>query len=209
MLIWLVVIGPMFVYPIARWKSHREGGMDTQLGLKVVLHYFRMLGFQLLLGGILIVLWTVISKGSDKGDLYRAGFGFIVPAGILYGVHLALLQRSNDAQYPIVRRLFLGYNLLVTGLLGAVALVVACQALFAKGSSGNEGRLFFAGVLVYCGAWAGCGIQFGRLVFGDNFSASQGPPSNVVPPSTPAASASGGSSLPSLGGGAFPPIDSK
>ena len=212
-LIWLVAIGPMLMYPLARWKAHREAYVDTQLGLKVALHYFRMMGFQLLLLGTLVLVWTVISKGSDKGDMYRAAFGFIVPAGILFGVHHVLIGKTNDAQYPNVRRLFLGYNLIITGLLGAVALVLSFQALFAKGSTGNEGRLFFAGLVVYCGAWAACGVQFGRTVFGD-YGSGASPPGNVVaapPPPAPGAQASGGGGpqLPSLGGGSYPPIDQK
>jgi hypothetical protein len=108
-----------------------------------------------------------------------------------------------------VNRLFQGYNLLVTGLLGFSALVFACQALFAKGSSGDVGRFIFAAVLIYVAAWATCGIQFGRLVLGGPGAAA--PPGNIVtpPPPTPPAQASGGSSLPSLSSGSFPPIEPK
>lgn len=205
-LLWLLVMGPLLIYPIARWKLHREQSVDNQLGVKVALHYFRMLGFQLILLGTTLLVWTVIMKASEKGDLYRASFGFLVPGAIVFGVHSALVNRTNDAQYPSVNRLFQGYNLLVTGLLGFSALVFACQALFAKGSSGDVGRFIFAAVLIYVSAWAACGIQFGRLVLGGPGVA---PPSNIAspPPPMPPAQASGGSSLPSLSSGSFPPID--
>jgi hypothetical protein len=114
-----------------------------------------------------------------------------------------------------VRRLFAGYNLLVTGILGFVALLFAFQVFFKKGSAGDAGRLGIAAVLVYVGAWAACGIQFGRIVFGDHTSAA--PPSNVIPPGGPSnvtaqgATASGASGpvLPSLSAGTYPPIDQK
>jgi len=208
MLLWLVVIGPFVIYPIARWKLHREQSTDNQLGLKVALHYFRMTAFQLLLLGAVVLIYAVIGKGSDKGDIYRAAFGFLVPSGIVLGVHGMLVARTNDASYPAAHRLFMGYNLLVVGLFGFAALVAGCQALFAKGSAGDPGRLLFAAVLVYCGAWAACGIQFGRRVLGGPGAAS-GPPDHVVMPPAAMPPPPAGPSLPPLSAGSFPPIEPK
>lgn len=208
MLLWLVVIGPLVLYPIARWKLHREGATDNQLGLKTAMHYFRMIAFQLLLAGGVMLVYAVIGKGSDKGDLYRAAFGFLVPAGIVFGVHTMLVGRTNDVQYSGVHRLFMGYNLLVVGLLGFVALVIGFQALFAKGKVGDVGRLLFAAVLVYCGAWAACGIQFARRVLGGPGAAS-GPPDHVITPASAMPPPPAGPSLPPLSAGSFPPIDPK
>lgn len=206
MLLWLVVIGPLLVYPLARWRANRDGAPDNHLGIKVALHYFRMLGFQLLLLGTVILVWTILSKGGGKGDMYRAAFGFLVPGALVFGAHAAFVPRTNDAFLPAVRRLFMGYNLIVTGLLGFVALVLACQALFAKGSSGNEGRLFFAGLLVYGGAWVACGISFARVVLGDTSVAASGA---YAPPPPPPPPPPAGPSLPSLSAGSFPPIEPK
>ncbi len=207
--LWLWVIGPLLLYPAARWKANREQVTDPQLGLKVALHYFALLAFQLVLLAVVIILFTLFSKaGSSKGTGLRAGFGLLIPAvGVLVG-HLTLLKRTNETQFPGVRRLFLGYNLAVTGLVGFAALVFAFQVFFAKGSAGDAGRLAIAGVLVYTGAWVACGIQFGRVVFGDH---SAGPPSNVVPPSAsgPTSPQQSGPMLPPLGAGSFPPIDQK
>jgi hypothetical protein len=208
MLLWLVVIGPLVIYPLARWKLNREQSIDNQLGVKVALHYFRMASFQLLLAGGVMLVYAVIGKGSDKGDLYRIAFGFLVPAGIVFGVHSVLVGRTNDASHPGVHRLFMGYNLLVVGLFGFAELVAGFQILFSKSSgSGDVGRLFFAAVLVYCGAWAACGIQFARRVFGGP-GASSGSLDHVITPSampTPPA----GPQLPPLSAGSFPPIEPK
>jgi hypothetical protein len=207
MLLWLVVIGPLVLYPIARWKLHREGATDNQLGLKTAMHYFRMVAFQLLLAGGVMLVYAVIGKGSDKGDLYRVAFGFLVPAGIVFGVHTMLVARTNDLQYSGVHRLFMGYNLLVVGLLGFVALVMGFQALFAKGNVGDIGRLLFAAVLVYCGAWAACGIQFARRVLGG--PGVSGTPDHVVMPPAAVPPPPAGPSLPPLSAGSFPPIEPK
>jgi hypothetical protein len=205
----LWVTGPLLIYPIARWKAHREGIHDPQLGLKVALEFFALLAFQLLLLALVIVIFTLFSKesSSDKGQLYRIGFALLIPSAAVLGAHLVLLKRTNQDQYPGVRRLFLGYNLLVTGLAGFFALLFAFQMFFKKGSAGNEGRFALAAVLVYIGAWVASGFQFGRLVFGDQAV----PPSNVIPPSAPAniATQQSGPVLPSLSAGTYPPIDQK
>ncbi|HTL35926.1 MAG TPA: hypothetical protein VL326_22505 [Kofleriaceae bacterium] len=201
--LWLVVLGPLVLYPVARWKAHREPHLDTQLGLKVALHTFRFIAFQLLLVGAMIVLWTVMRKTSDgRGDFYRAGFGLLLPAALVFGGHVMLLMRTNDSMFPTVRRLYFGYNLVVTGLLGLVALVVASEALFSKGSSGDNGRLCYAAFVVYVAAWVGCGWHYINFVATD----SSAPPQNIVPPAPGMQAAAGqGPGLPSLGGG-FPPV---
>ena len=206
MLLWLLVIGPLILYPVARWRANRDAYMDPQLGMKVALHYFKLLAFQTLLLGGTLLIWTVISKNNgDKGSFYRAAFGFLVPGGIVFGAHVALLKKTNDEVFAGVRRLFLGYNLLVTGLLGFTALVFGFQALFAKGSSGDAGRVFVAAILVYCGAWAGIGALFVKEVLGPGSSA---PPQSAMPPSPPAHGPAATPGLPPLStGGSFPPID--
>jgi hypothetical protein len=207
--VWLWLIGPLLLYPVARWKANREQVSDPQLGLKVALSYFALLAFQLVLLAAVIILFTVFSKGgSGKGAAFRAGFGLLIPAAGVLVAHLVLLRRTNQERFPGVRRLFMGYNLAVTGLVGFAALLFAFQMFFKRGSAGDEGRLAIAGLLVYVGAWVACGIQFGRVVFGDP---SEGPPSNVVPPSapTPITPQQSGPTLPSLGAGSYPPIDQK
>jgi hypothetical protein len=207
----LLVFGPLLLYPLARWKLHRAQVEDPQLGLKVVLHYFALIAFQLLLVAGVIIIFTLFAKDStSKGSFYRAGFALLVPAATVFFTHvLGFLRRTNQDQFPTVRRLFLGYNLAITGLVGFVMLLVAFQLFFKKGSAGDEGRLAIAGVLVYVGAWAACGIQFGRAVIGDN-SASAGPPSaSAAPPIMSVPTVQSGPVLPSLSSGTYPPIDQK
>jgi hypothetical protein len=183
LLVWLLLFGPLVIYPIARWKAQRDTYVDTQIGLKVAVHHFRMIALQLLLLGGTLLMFALISKSAGKSSIYRAAFGFLVPGAIVFVAHGALVGRTNDVHFPSVRRLFLGYNLLVTGLIGFIALVIGCQMLFAKGSAGDEGRLALAGVFVYGGAWAASAALFARVVFGDWTAA--GRPGNVMPPPAP------------------------
>ena len=199
-LLWLLGLAPLVLYPMARWKAQREPHVDNQLGLKVALHYFKLIAFQLLLIGAMVILTTIIRKGGNKGDGFRAGFGYLVPAAIVFAAHIAMLKRTTDEVLVSVRRLFMGYNLVVTGLIGTCALVVGFQALFAKGTS-DDGRLYLAACLVYVTAWVACGARFAGLVGADLTGAP--PQQAVAPPAPPPA----GPSLPSLGGGSFPPVN--
>ena len=222
MLISITIFAPIVLYLVARWKAAKDPDVDRHLGLKVALHYFAISAFQLGLAGLTLLVWALITTAPSemKSVFNRIALGMLMPAGLVFAAHFSLLKRTNDAERTAVRRLFGGYNLIVTGLLGFIALVIAFQALFAKGSSGEMGRAAGAMVLVYGTAWAIVGWRFGMQVLtGGPGSTSASPPqpgSSAPPPpaapsapsSTPAPPASTGG-LPSLGGGAFPPIEPK
>ena len=205
-LLGLIVVGPLVLYPVARWKASREPYPDPQLGLKCALHYFRIVSFHLLLVGAVVVLWALFRKASaGRGDLYRLGFGLVLPAALVFGAHVMLLMRTNDHVFGAVRRLSFGYNLVVTGLLGLIALVLASKTLFAKGPASDAERICFAALLVYVPAWIGCAWHFMTVL---DVGSNAAPPQNIVPPA-PMANAAGGAQgpgLPSLGGG-FPPVN--
>jgi hypothetical protein len=223
MLVTLTIFAPIVMYVVARWRAAKDPDTDRHLGLKVALHYFAITAFQMGLAALTLLVWAMITTAPSemKSVFYRVAFGMLMPAGLVFAAHLSLLKRTNDAERTSVRRLFGGYNLIVTGLIGFIALVIAFQALFAKGSSGEMGRAAGAMVLVYGTAWAIVGWRFGMQVLtGGPGSTSASPPqpgSSASPPpaapaSTPtppasAAPTTGG--LPSLGGGAFPPIEPK
>jgi hypothetical protein len=205
----LLVLAPVVIYLVARWR----GAADAHLGIKFALHYFAISAFQLALAGGALLLWTMISPGSSdaKSAPLRSAFAMLVPALIVLGLHLMLLKRTNDDQLPGVRRLFAGYNLIVTGLVGFLGLMLACQALFAKGSTHGMGQIAGAMLVVYGTAWALLGWRFGQLVLGgDGFGASApGPLATAAPPApavpAPPGAPSGG--LPPLGGGSYPPLN--
>ncbi len=204
---------PFVLYILARWRQHREPVADPHLGVKVALGYFATAGCQIALLGGTIVLWSLVSKDDDRSHMFRAGFALLVPGLAIWVTHVILLMRTNQREFPGVRRLMAGLNLLFVGAIGLLALVMTFQALFAKGSSGEVGRLSVAAVIVYGGAWA----FHGWRVLADRLGmtmppALEGPlPENTFPMSTapdapaPAKPATGG--LPSLSSGSFPPID--
>jgi len=205
-MLWLLISGPFVLYPLARWRDRAGTTPDGQLGLKFALEYFRMLSFQLALFGIVIVLFMLFAKmpSDDKGEGYRMGFGFLVPAALMFAAHMAMLEKTNQREYRASRRLFGGYNLVITGLVGMTSFVLVFQALFSKGSSGDMGRFAAAALITYGGAWAACGIRFLRLVQDDPTAPPAPPIVREAPQAAPPPPQAG---LPSLGGGSFPPIE--
>lgn len=203
---------PFVIYIIARWRAHRDNLADSQLGIKVALGYFAVTAFQVVLVGLTFLFYAILSNepSEEKSSLYRMAFGLIVPGAVVFASHSALLGRTNQLVFPNVRRLLLGYNLFLTGTIGFIALVLAFEALFAKGSSGSMGRVAGAMVLVYGSAWAATGVHFGRIVLG-GYSPEDEPPPPPPPAGgrAPTAPVAAGPQLPALGGGAFPPIDRK
>lgn len=202
----VLLVAPLILYVIARWRANRDPVPDPQLGIKLALHYFMLLGFQIALLGAVLLIYAVISSepSEAKGSSVRTAIALVMPGGLVYGVHLAALRRTNDAMAPQIRRLVAGYNLVLTGLAGAVSLVLAFQALFQRGSSGELGRLAAAMVVVYGAAWLFVGWQVMQQVVGPP------PPADVVPPADPSGPQPPQQpGLPQLGSGAFPPLDHK
>ena len=208
-LIAVLLCAPLVLYVIARWRAAREATPDTQLGLKFALHYFAMSAFQLALAGGALLIYMLISPGpADKGSGgYRVAIGLLVPAGAVLAAHVALLRRTNDDAFPGVRRLFWGYNMLVTGIIAFFALVLGFQALFAKGSTHGLGHMAGAMVVVYGAAWAIVGFKYAQQVLGGPGGGGASIEPGAAPPVHPTPPAQAQTGLPALGGGSFPPID--
>jgi hypothetical protein len=199
-----LVLAPVLLYIVARWRSEAP---DPHLGLKFALHHFAFAAFQIVLVGVTLLIYMFISPATaEKGTAgYRAAVAFIIPGASLLAVHVVLLRRTNDEAMPLVRRLFWGYNLIITGLAAFGALLLGFQMLLAKGSTGGLGHLAGAMVVVYGTAWALLGLKFGQLVLGAAPAAHvEREAAAPVPHTLPASSST---SLPALGGGSYPPIE--
>jgi hypothetical protein len=186
------LMAPAILYVIARWRQNREPVQDPQLGIKFALSFFRQLGYQTMLLGGFMVLYGITSKtmSGHRDIIMRPAFGILVPGLIVWGVHNLALQRTNRIQFPGVERLFAGYNLITTGILGFVGLIMVFQSLFGKGESGEGGRIAWSLALVYTSAWATQGVVFLNRVLDTP------PPSSMAPPSSGSAGGAGGGDAP-------------
>jgi len=170
---------PIIIYIVARWRQSKEGHRDSQLGLKVALGFFKILGFQAALAGIWLAFYGLIAKG-DNGELIRVGVGLLIPGGLVFAAHHVGIQRTNDSIFPMPVRMFEGLNLVQTGVLGFFSLIAAFVITLQKDAPGEALRLGWSLVLVYTVAW---GVLAGRLL---KNTLPPGPPPSatdaVVPP---------------------------
>jgi hypothetical protein len=152
----LALIGafiPVVIYVVARWRHTKEHQVaDPQLGMKTALHLFRVIGLQVSLVGGFLCAWGILTTES-RGVLLRIGLGFLLPGLIAWGAHKFLSMRTNGAIYPNVERMFDGWNLVQTGLLGFFALLILFVMLLQEGEAGEPGRMAWAFFLVYFLAW--------------------------------------------------------
>ncbi len=176
MMMWMSI--PVVIYLVARSRSSAENE-DTQIGMKVALHLFRVLGFQLALMGVFLVLFGVISK-APTADMMRLGFGLAIPAGAVFFVHTMLSRKTNGDTFPAVRRMFEGWNLIITAIPGFISLVAFCVVLFAKmpGAKGDMLRMVFPFLLTYGGAWGALSFMW----YKKEGLLPQGPAAGAFPP---------------------------
>jgi hypothetical protein len=157
-----IVVSPIVLYLVARSRAKLDPFPDQQLGLKFAIGYFKSIAFHASLVGGVVIVFAILMKGSEKSPVYRTGFGIFIPAIGVYLVHLIGLTRTNQGEHPMVGRLLAGWSLLVSGIIGFVALMLVSQTVFQKGSSGETGRLAWALFLIYGSAWVVQAARFFR-----------------------------------------------
>jgi hypothetical protein len=160
------LVGSVVLYVLIRGRANKEAAADPQLGLKFVLGLFRVLAYHLLLFGGVALLFGIIMKsgGVSKELIYRPALALVIPASILFGVHTWALTRTNQAEHPMPGRVLAGASLIISGVMGSLALFLVFQILFEKGASGNGGRFFWSLFLVYGTAWAVQAVRFYKRV---------------------------------------------
>jgi hypothetical protein len=151
-----MMIIPLVLYIIARWREHRESVPDPQMGLKFALGYFKWQGFQIALAGAAALLWSVTSSAPSEMHeyIYRPAFGLILPGLLVFGVASWALLRTNQLERPQVGRLLAGYSMILVGIFAFTFLVIGFVLLFWKGQTDKEaGRFIWSMTFVYGAAW--------------------------------------------------------
>jgi hypothetical protein len=157
-----LMLTPLLVYLVARWRLYREQlPVDPQLGIKVAVAFFKLVGYQIMLVGLVLIIYRLLVGSDDDTSMLRVGFGLAVPGGLVFVGHAIALAKSNDVDHPTVGRMFAGAALVQIGLAAIIGLVFTCVTMFQKDSPGEVARFAFAMTLVYFTAW---GIQAFRFV---------------------------------------------
>jgi hypothetical protein len=177
-IITVAVAAPVVMYIVARWRTYRDGGPpDPQIGLKVAISWFRLASYQLLLCGGFMLLYGIIGDLGDRGkeEVMRIAGGLMFPAAIIYAAHHVALGFTNASERPMVVRMFSGFNLIQTGIIGFTALMLAGILLFQKNTPTQLNRMAWSLVLVYVPAWCGQGMFMARELLGTNMRSNMPP----------------------------------
>jgi hypothetical protein len=143
------VLGYFYILLDRRREDSLSKG-DGQVGIKLVLCGFVLLGLYNVVGGIVGLLNFILSGFKDTG-LLKAAFAGIVSGGAIAGLAFALgLRRTNTEKFPQVARFAAAIVALAAGLNAAQALTALINALFLSG--GWEGIRSSLSLLVSYGA---------------------------------------------------------
>ncbi|MCP5049817.1 MAG: hypothetical protein GY940_21795 [bacterium] len=147
--IYIVIPLAPVIYIFIKWRSYRDGSPpDPQLGAKVVLYYFRTLGYHLVLVALVVTLYGFFMPMIPTG----VGFGLLVSGAVVFLAHMRLIDRmTNTLDFPLVERAYNGFNLIITGLVTIIAFTATMVTLFSSGFRGIELQLI--AFLVYGAAW--------------------------------------------------------
>jgi len=147
-----------FVIPLAplayifiKWRANKDGSPpDPQLGVKVVLYYFKTLSYHVLLIAMTLIIFGFLKGGYS--DEIKVGLGLLVGGGFLYLLHWLLIKKilGKTSGY-LVSRFFTGFNLIVVGLICMIAIIATCIIIF-KGKMPDI-KLPSSAVVIYGIAW--------------------------------------------------------
>ena len=146
----IIPLAPI-AYIFLKWRAYRDNSPpDPQLGIKVVLFYFKTLAYQAILVAVTLIIFGIL-KGGYKDEL-RTGFGILVGGGIIYALHLVMIQNVfKTSSTQLVSRFYTGFNLVIVGILGMVSLMILCIIIFQGDVS--DVKLPVSAILVYGLAW--------------------------------------------------------
>lgn len=146
----IVPLAPI-VYIFIKWRSYRDNSPpDPQLGMKVVLYYFKTLAYHGVIASLAVIFYGVL--GNDSGAI-NVGLGIFISCGLLYIVHYIIIPKlTNTLEFPLTARIYTGFNLIIVGLVGMISFVFTVTTLIDRGWEKID--LPVAIFVVYTMAWA-------------------------------------------------------
>jgi hypothetical protein len=151
------------VYIVLRWQAHHEGDApDPQLGLKILLCFFRSLALHTALAGAGFIVYGLMPDTRYEPS-FRIGCPLLIAGGLVSILHDGVVRRwTNSAARPTVAKTFAGIGLAMTGLIGFGALASLLLFAFQKIHVGEGLNISLAVALVALPTWAVHGIRFVR-----------------------------------------------
>jgi len=127
----VLLVAPLFpfLYVVMRWRAPGSG--HTGIGTLGAVHYFIVMAMLLLLAGAANLSYGIISVTPIDPVLTRISWGMFCASILFLGLNLGLLRFTRDlSDLPDVRRMFMGFFLVIAGLAAFSAILLFFIAWF-------------------------------------------------------------------------------
>lgn len=119
-----------FLYVVLRWRT---GQKTAGVGTHGALLYFATVGFLLALGGGANLVYGIVSITPVDEEARRLSWAFLTSGTLITAFNMFLMQKLGPLEQPDEAvRVFLGFMMLVTGMVATGALVAFFAAAFQK-----------------------------------------------------------------------------
>jgi hypothetical protein len=140
------------VFILIKWRmDHDKNTKDPQVGLKVILYYFKIMALQVLLVDAAITVHGIIM--GNIFESFSVQLAFLVVGGFIYGIHAVLIIFfTNRSGHPGVARYFTAYNIFISGIASMASCVMSI--VFLAENNLDSFHITAAIALVYTITWA-------------------------------------------------------
>lgn len=150
-----LLVAPLFpfIYLVARWRS--GGAHEPGAGTFAALLYFATAGLLLALAGAANLTYGWFSTTPANELMTRLSWGMLVGSGAFLGLNAALLARAGrHPELLTAWRIFVGFLMVMAGLVAFTALVLLCVTLFQTAKNAKEAEIRTDDLKLY-GSWTG------------------------------------------------------
>lgn len=201
--------GYFFVF----WERRRDDSPlkgDDQVGLKLGLFTLLIVALGYATGGLVSVLWYLLSGTKAGSGLIKSGIASLLAGGIGFAaISFLFLPRTNAKEFDRVERFAVGGVAIASGALALSALNGLLGGLFTSADWKFVTAQDFATLLVYGALFFLTLMRFGQLsgwtVPQRPVMPMQQPPGGGYPPQGGGGYQQGGGGYPPQGGGGYPP----
>ncbi len=142
----------LIIFILIKWRmDHDKEHKDPQVGLKVLLYYFKTIALHLMLAS---AVSTIISIFTDTlCDSYSFPLALCAVGVLIYAAHLVLIiMFTNRSSFPTVARYFTAYNIFIAGVATIVSAIMSI--IFLVERDYDSLNISGAAVIVYSITWA-------------------------------------------------------
>jgi hypothetical protein len=146
----LISIVPV-IFILVKWRmDHDMKVKDPQVGLKVLLYYFKTLSLQVLLVSAVLTIIAIIK--NILADMYAFPLSFFIVGAVIYAAHLILIILfTNRSGFPTVARYFAAYTTFTVGIVSMASAIMSIIFLIQKNYEPLD--ISIAVCLVYIITW--------------------------------------------------------